>query len=107
MLVSSRQFGDVSSALFTDRAYFEAHRQGEHEGLLIGPTVFSRVDGKPFLVFSRRWEWPDGSFRGVVTSAVRADEFLEFAEKLSFGPKSTLSVIRNDGLVLIRRPLTR
>lgn len=106
MLVSSRQFGDASPALFADRPYFKAHQQGEHEGLLIGPTVFSRIDGKPFLVFSRRWEWPDGSFRGVITSAVRADEFLDFAEKLSFGPKSTLSIVRRDGLVLIRRPLT-
>jgi two-component sensor histidine kinase len=106
MLVSSRAFGGVSGALFADRPYFETHRLGEHDGLLIGPTLFSRIDDRPFLVFSRRWEWPDGSFRGVITSAARADDFLEFAEKLSFGPKSTLSIIRGDGLVLIRQPLT-
>jgi two-component sensor histidine kinase len=106
MLVSSRAFGSVSSEQFADRPYFETHRQGNHDGLLIGPTLFSRIDGSPYLVFSRRWEWPDGSFRGVIASAVRADHFLDFAEKLSFGPKSTLSIVRGDGLVLIRRPLT-
>jgi hypothetical protein len=57
-------------------------------------------------MFSRRWNGPDGSFRGVITSGIRADVFLEFADKLAFGPKSTLSIIRDDGLVLIRRPLT-
>jgi two-component sensor histidine kinase len=106
MLVSSHAFGDISDAIFADRPYFETHRRGEHDGLLIGPTLFSRIDDKPVLVFSRRWDWPDGSFRGVITSAARADAFLDFAEKLSFGPKSTVSIIRDDGLVLIRQPLT-
>jgi two-component sensor histidine kinase len=41
-----------------------------------------------------------------VVAAVRADEFLDFAERLAFGPKSSVSVVRDDGLVLIRRPLT-
>lgn len=106
LLVSSRAFGNAPSEQNEDRPYFDIHQQGEHEGLLIGPTVFSRIDDRPYLVFSRRWEWPDGSFRGVIASAVRADDFLEFAEKLSFGPNSTLSIVRSDGLVLIRRPLT-
>ena len=106
VVISSRAFGEVSNAGFSDRPYFETHRLGKHDGLLIGPTVFSRIDARPFLLFSRRWEWPDGTFRGVITSGVRADVFLDFAEKLAFGPKSTLSIIRADGLVLIRRPLT-
>jgi hypothetical protein len=89
-----------------DRPYFEAHQHGAHNGLLIGPTVFSRVDNRTFSVFSRRWEDRDGTFRGVIVSGVRADIFLEFADKLAFGPASTLSIVRDDGLVLIRRPLT-
>ena len=106
MVLSSRAFGTVSGELYADRPYFDAHHRGKHDGLLIGPTVFSRIDDRPFLVFSRRWAWPDGSFRGVFTSAVRADVFLEFAEKLTIGPNSTVSIVRDDGLVLIRRPLT-
>jgi two-component sensor histidine kinase len=107
LVISSRAFGPLPQAVkLADRPYFEAHQHGADNGLLIGPTVFSRIDNRPLLMFSRRWNGPDGSFRGVITSGIRADVFLEFADKLTFGPKSTLSIVREDGLVLIRRPLT-
>jgi two-component sensor histidine kinase len=105
--ISSRGFGkDTPEVSVADREYFEAHQSGEAEGLLIGPTVFSRIDERPYLIFSRRREGEGGAFLGVVTSAVRADAFIEFAERLVYGPRSAMSVIRDDGLVLIRRPLT-
>jgi two-component system, sensor histidine kinase PdtaS len=107
-LLSSRGFGAGMPKLrLAEESFFKAHRDGEVDGLLIGPTVFSPIDGKPFLVFTRRWEDQDGTFLGVVGAAVRADEFLDFAEGLAFGPRSAVSVIRDDGLVLIRRPLTQ
>jgi len=106
VLLSTRAFGPETPATSAAGAALAQHRDDGGEALRIGPTVFSPVDGKPFLLFSRRWEDEDGSFLGVVVAAVRADTFLHFAEKLVFGPRSTVSVIREDGLVLVRRPLT-
>jgi two-component sensor histidine kinase len=105
--ITSRGFGKETPVLsVADREYFEAHQSGAVNGLLIGPTVFSRIDERPYLIFSRRWEGEGGTFLGVVTSAVQAEAFIEFAERLVYGPRSAMSVIRDDGLVLIRRPLT-
>ncbi len=105
VLVSSRGFGPGTPKLsLAEHSFFKAHRAGEVDGLLIGPTLF--IDGKPFLAFTRRWQDEDGTFLGVVGAAVRADDFLDFAERLAFGPRSAVSVIRDDGLVLVRRPLT-
>jgi two-component sensor histidine kinase len=105
--ISSRGFGkDTPAGSAAGYEFFEAHRTGAVEGLLVGPTIFSPIDGYPYLVFSRRWEDEAGTFLGVVASAVRADTFLDFAERLVYGPRSAMSVIRDDGLVLIRRPLT-
>jgi two-component sensor histidine kinase len=106
-LLSSRAFGPAPAAVNgAQTSFFEDHKNGKVAGLLVGPTLFSPVDNRPFLVFSRRWDGTDGTFRGVIVSGVRADIFLEFADKLAFGPASTLSIVRDDGLVLIRRPLT-
>jgi hypothetical protein len=48
LVISSRAFGPLPRAVkLADRPYFEAHQQGTDNGLLIGPTVFSRVDNRP------------------------------------------------------------
>lgn len=107
LLLSTRAFQlDVPAAAALDLSLLDIHQEASSEGLLIGPTIFSPVDGKPYLLFSRRWEDQDGTFRGVIAAGMRADVFLDFAENVVFGPKSTVSFIRDDGLVLIRRPLT-
>lgn len=107
VLVSTRGFGpNTPAASAAGATALAQHRDNGADTLRIGPTVFSPIDGNPFLLFSRRWQDEDGSLRGVVVASVRADTFLAFAEKLVFGPRSTLSVIRDDGLVLVRRPLT-
>ncbi len=93
-------------AEIADQPFFQRHRDRPDVGLLIGPTVFSPIDGEPYLMFSRRWQDGQGRFRGVATAAVRADDFLAFAEKLVIGPRSTVSFVRDDGQVLLRRPLT-
>lgn len=106
-LVTSRGFGPGTPALDA-RSYpfFEAHRQGEVADLLIGPTLFHPIDRFPYLIFSRSLYGDGDVFDGVVMAAIRADQFLDFARKLLFGPRSTVSVIRDDGLILIRQPLT-
>jgi two-component sensor histidine kinase len=107
-LVTTRAFGEEVPAFnAAAHPFFEAHRNRTVSGLLIGPTLFHPVDGLPYLIFSRSWaEDENRAFQGVVMAAVRADEFFRFAAKLLFGPKSSLSVIRDDGLVLVRQPLT-
>jgi two-component sensor histidine kinase/type II secretory pathway pseudopilin PulG len=107
VLLSTRGFGpDTPTASVAGAAALAQHRANGGDALNIGPTVFSPADDRPFLLFSRRWQDEGGSFRGVVVAAVRADNFLDFAEGLVFGPRSTVSVIRDDGLILVRRPLT-
>ena len=106
-LVTSRGFGPDTPALHAGTyPFFQAHREGTVAETVIGPTLFHPIDGFPFLVFSRSFYDQNDHFQGVVMAAVRADEFLAFAQKLLYGPRSALTVVRDDGLILMRQPLT-
>jgi len=87
-----------------DREYFSYHRDTPGQGLRINDPLQSRLTGRPTIVLSKRIERQDGSFGGVLVAAVDSDYFSNFYRMFQLGPDGGITLIRNDGVVLIRWP---
>jgi diguanylate cyclase (GGDEF)-like protein len=56
------------------------------------------------IVLSRRITGPDGSFQGVVAGSLRFTYFHELFGRLQLGDGDTISVLRSDRTIIMRRP---
>ena len=56
------------------------------------------------IVLSRRISDTDGGFFGVVAGSIRFSYFHELFERLSLDPDDTITVLRRDRTVMMRRP---
>ncbi|CAN7710557.1 sensor domain-containing diguanylate cyclase [Bradyrhizobium sp. LjRoot220] len=88
----------------SDRDYFQFHRDNEYPGLFISRPLASRITGLSLVAFSRRLSHPDGSFAGVVLTAMLQDHFQAMFKDVSLGPNGTVTLARTDGIVLMRWP---
>ncbi len=90
-----------------DRSYFPYHRDTPDNTLRISELVQSRLDDRSsMIVLSKRITKLDGSFGGVVAAAIDKDYFNGFYRRFQLGPDGGISLIRNDGTLLIRWPLS-
>lgn len=86
-----------------DREYFQKLREGAP--LVISPLLDERLSGVKVFVIARRIV-RDGQFHGAASIAVPAAKLAEFWNSMSFGPHSTVSVVRTDGWLVARFPPT-
>ena len=90
-----------------DRSYFPYHRDTPDNTLRISELVQSRLDDRSsMIVLSKRITKLDGSFGGVVAAAIDKDYFNGFYRRFQLGPDGGISLILNDGTLLIRWPLS-
>jgi diguanylate cyclase (GGDEF)-like protein/PAS domain S-box-containing protein len=89
-----------------DRAYFIHHRDTAGKQLRISEPFRSRLTGRSTILLSKRISKPDGSFAGVLTAAIDSDYFNNFYRTFQLGPDGAISLLRNDGAVLIRWPIS-
>jgi diguanylate cyclase (GGDEF)-like protein len=89
---------------FSDREHFQVHKDNDSVGLFISRPLVSRVNGRTLVAFSRRLSNPDGSFGGVVLSAMLQDYFEQAFKDISLGPGGSVTLVRTDGIVLMRWP---
>jgi diguanylate cyclase (GGDEF)-like protein/PAS domain S-box-containing protein len=90
----------------SDRSYFIYHRDTPGNALRINEPLQSRLTGRPTIILSKRIDRQDGSFGGVLTAAIDSDYFHRFYKTFQLGPHGGISLLRNDGAVLIRWPLS-
>jgi diguanylate cyclase (GGDEF)-like protein/PAS domain S-box-containing protein len=91
----------------SDRSYFAYHRDAPDNTLRISALMQSRLDNQSaMIVLSKRITKLDGSFGGVVAAAIDKDYFNGFYRTFQLGPDGGISLIRNDGTLLIRWPLS-
>ena len=90
----------------SDRSYFIYHRDTPGSALRINEPLQSRLTGRSTIILSKRIDRQDGSFRGVLTAAIDSDYFDRFYKTFQIGPDGGISLLRNDGAVLIRWPLS-
>ena len=80
---------------------------GTHgSALRINEPLQSRLTGRSTIILSKRVDRQDGSFAGVLTAAIDSDYFNRFYKTFQLGPDGSISLLRNDGAVLIRWPLS-
>src|SRR5207237_660027 len=89
----------------SDRDYFQFHKDNESAGLFISRPLVSKLNGRSMVAFSRRLSHPDGTFAGVVLTAMLQDHFQALFKDVSLGPNGTVTLARTDGIVLMRWPL--
>lgn len=89
---------------YTDRDYFEHHRDYADRGPYVGPAVLSKTTQTWIITLSRRLEHPDGSFAGVMLATISLDFFRRFYEEFDIGQSGAIFLATDDGVLLARRP---
>lgn len=90
---------------FATRDFFIAQRDHKNLGLFISAPYQFRSSKEWAVAFSRRIEHDDGSFGGIVFGSVKLDYFRRLFDRVNLGPDSTISLLRGDGIMLMRKPL--
>lgn len=86
----------------SDEDYFDVHRENPNVGLFISkPTLHHSAYS---IVLSRRISREDGSFRGVAVGSIRFSYFHNLFDRLTLAPDDSMTVIRRDGVVIMRNP---
>ncbi len=86
----------------SDEEYFKIHREHPDIGLFISRPMLHR--GSYAIVMSRRITGSDGSFLGVVVGSIRFSYFHELFDRLQLGLSDSITVLRRDGTVIMRKP---
>jgi diguanylate cyclase (GGDEF)-like protein/PAS domain S-box-containing protein len=90
----------------SDRKYFVYHRDTPGPAMRIGAPIKSRLTGLPTIILSKRISRQDGSFAGVLVAAIDSDYFNAFYSRFQLGAGGAITLMRSDGIVLIRWPLS-
>ncbi|HEV2156899.1 diguanylate cyclase [Bradyrhizobium sp.] len=85
-----------------DEDYFRVHRDNPGAGLYISRPMLFR--GAYSIVLSRRISDTDGGFLGVVAGSIRFSYFHELFERLNLDPEDTITVLKRDRTIMMRRP---
>ncbi|MFJ7311821.1 diguanylate cyclase [Pseudomonas sp. NPDC098747] len=89
----------------SDRSYFIYHRNHPGTAIHIGEVILSRTTGDMIIPVSRRTQYPDGSFSGVVLATLPVAYFQSFFERLDVDKQGVILLALNNGDLLARRPM--
>lgn len=87
---------------WADRDYFIYHRDHADGGLHFRKPRFGRVAKQHIVNFSRRFNYSDGRFAGVVSAPIAVDHLFHLLTQYDIGAKGTL-ILRDADLGLITR----
>ena len=95
----------VPAPNIADREHFLRLRDDPHAGLMLSTPHIGRISQQWVWSFFRRINKPDGSFGGVIYSAIPVDQLNQLLAKIKFDSGSIAVRDANFGLIT-RRPLT-
>jgi PAS domain S-box-containing protein len=87
-----------------DRVHFTRQRDDAAAGLVVSPPVVSRTTGKWTLVLTRRLDFADGRFAGIVNSILNLDYFQTFYGSLGLGSHGMAALYDSDWRLVARYP---
>jgi diguanylate cyclase (GGDEF)-like protein len=82
--------------------FFQVHRDHPDSGLFISRPVLRH--GAYVIVLSRRITGHDGGFHGVIAGSIGFSYFHDLFGRLSLGKDDTITVLRQDRTIIMRRP---
>lgn len=89
----------------SDRSYFIYHKNHPDSAIQIGQVILSRTTGDMIIPVSRRTQYPDGSFSGVVLATLPVAYFQRFFDRLDVDKQGVILLALNNGDLLARRPM--
>lgn len=89
----------------SDRSYFIYHKNHPGSAIHIGQVILSRTTGDMIIPVSRRTQYPDGSFSGVVLATLPVSHFQSFFERLDVDKQGVILLALDNGDLLARRPM--
>jgi diguanylate cyclase (GGDEF)-like protein len=90
---------------FADRSFFRRFANDSDPGPFLSEPITSRASvGMTTAYLARRLTARDGTFLGVVTAAIRLSYFDTFFDKVGFRDGTGITILRDDGLILIHYP---
>lgn len=95
---------DPGTGNYADRDYFQAHVTKGPEPFVSAPFASRIGNLEPSIALSRRLAYPDGSFQGVVVTAVRIAYFRSLFASVSLPPGGVLLLTKTDGTLILREP---
>lgn len=84
---------------FSDREYFQVHRDDGEDRLYISKPLVGRISGKTTLQFTRRLRRPDGGFNGVMILSVSPDKLGGFYGVADVGQAGAVMLVGMDRVV--------
>lgn len=91
----------------SDREHFSVHRERDSGSYFLSKPVLGRATGKWSLQMTRRINKPDGRFGGVVVASIDPYYFTNFYGELHLGPRSSVKLVGEDGVVRALREGTQ
>ncbi|MGA7804685.1 ATP-binding protein [Bradyrhizobium sp.] len=88
----------------TSREQFRQCRDNANAELFVSEPVRNKLDGAWTIYLARCLEDRHGHFAGVVDAAVRLKHFEDFYRSVALGEGGSISLIRRDGIRLVRYP---
>ena len=88
-----------------DRDYFNALVLDAQTTSFVSAPVRSVISREWTMVIARRFTAPTGELLGIVTATIRLQYFESFFSSIALGEASSISLLRNDGVLLVRYPV--
>ncbi len=103
-LVNFSRYWPIPPVNVADRDYFQAMRDNPSLQRFISAPVRNRGNDDWTVFLARRVPSRDGSFAGLLLGAIDLKYFEDFYRSVSLGEGSAISMIRLDGVQLVRYP---
>jgi diguanylate cyclase (GGDEF)-like protein len=97
-------FDPVPNINVNDRDYFKHQRDDATAGLVISPPLISHRTGKWTIILSRRLNFDDGSFAGIVICTLNLDYFQRFFQTIDMGAHGFIALYDRSYRLAARYP---
>jgi signal transduction histidine kinase/CheY-like chemotaxis protein/HPt (histidine-containing phosphotransfer) domain-containing protein len=103
-LLNFSRFWPIPDVDVSDRDYFKALKADDGPQSFVSAPVQNRGNGTWNVYLARRLNDPQGHFLGLLLGAISVPYFENFFSSTSLGPDTTISLMREDGLLLAHFP---
>lgn len=94
----------VPNINIADRVHFQRQQARPGAGLVIAPPLISRTTGKWALILSRRLDFEDGSFAGIVSMVVNLIGIEKFFASIEVGRHGEVNLRDSEMSLMARHP---